>query len=66
LLLPPLAALGPALGAARLARQAVGGALTGGGDRRAMTMLEPDATSRGGLQERRAIYRRHYAKMPSS
>ena len=66
LLLPPLAPLGPALGAARLARQASGGTLTGEGDRRAMTMLEPDAASRGGLQERRAIYRRHYAKMPSS
>ena len=50
--------------AARLARQAGGGMLTGETDRGAV--LEPDAASRAGLQERRAIYRRHYAKMPSS
>ena len=66
LLLPPLAPLGPALGAARLARQASGGALTGEGDRRAMTMLEPDVGWRSGLQQRRAIYQRHYAKMAGS
>ena len=66
LLLPPLAPLGPALGAARLARQVSGGTLIGESDRRDMTMLEPDAASHGGLQERRAIYRRHYAKMLSS
>jgi xylulokinase len=64
LLLPPLAPLGPALGAARLARQASGGTLTGEGDRRAVTMLEPDAGWRPRLVERQAIYRRHYAKVP--
>jgi xylulokinase len=61
LLLPQLAMLGPALGAARLARQAVGGALIGEIDRGATVTLEPDAASRAGLQQRRAIYRRHYA-----
>jgi xylulokinase len=66
LLLPPLAPLGPALGAARLARQASGGTLIGEGDRRAMTVLEPEAGWRAGLVERRAIYRQHYAKMPGS
>jgi xylulokinase len=64
--LPALAALGPALGAARLARQAGGGILTGEGDRHAMTMLEPDAGWRPGLQQRRAVYRRHYAKLAGS
>lgn len=66
LLLPPLAPLGPALGAARLARQAIGGALTREGDRSATATLEPDQSSAAGLQERRAIYRKHYAKMPGS
>src|SRR5213078_195017 len=61
LLLPPLAPLGPALGAARLARQANGGVLTGKAGRNATTTLEPDAASRAGLQQRRGIYRRHYA-----
>jgi xylulokinase len=64
--LPPLAPLGPALGAARLARQASGGALTGEAERNATITLEPDAPSRAGLQERRAIYRQHYAKMRGS
>jgi xylulokinase len=64
--LPPLAPLGPALGAARLARQASGGALTGEAGRSATITLEPDTASRAGLQERRALYRQHYAKMPGS
>ncbi|MGO4511206.1 xylulokinase [Bradyrhizobium sp. MOS001] len=64
LLLPPLALLGPALGAARLARQASGGGLSHEGDRHGMTMLEPRAGWRPGLEERRAIYRQHYAKLP--
>ncbi|MBR0916300.1 xylulokinase [Bradyrhizobium japonicum] len=62
LLLPPLALLGPALGAARLARQASGGGLSAEGDRRGMTVLEPNVGWRSGLEERRAIYRQHYAK----
>jgi len=61
LLLPALAPLGPALGAARLARQAIAGTLSGEGDHRAMTRLEPNAGWRAGLEERRAIYRQHYA-----
>jgi len=64
LLLPPLALLGPALGAARLARQASGGGLSHEGDRHGMTMLEPRAGWRPGLEERRAIYQQHYAKSP--
>jgi xylulokinase len=61
LLLPPLAPLGPALGAARLARQAIGGSLVGRNDRNGLVLLEPDSASRDALLARRAIYRRHYA-----
>lgn len=63
LLLPPLALLGPALGAARLARQASEGRMDGEGDRHGMIMLEPRADWRPELDERRAIYRQHYAKL---
>ncbi len=65
LLLPPLALLGPALGAARLARQASGGGLSDESDRSGMIVLEPRAAMRAGLAERRAIYRQHYAKLSS-
>jgi len=65
LLLPPLAPLGPALGAARLARQASGGGLSAEGDHRGMTMLEPNAGWRAELEERRATYQQHYAKSAS-
>jgi xylulokinase len=65
LLLPSLAALGPALGAARLARQAISGALTGVLDRSVAAVIEPDAALGAELQERRAIYRRHYAQRAS-
>jgi len=64
--LPPLAPLGPALGAARLARHAIGGALVGEDNRKATIVLEPDVALRSGLQERRAAYRRHHANLPSS
>ncbi|KRR21540.1 hypothetical protein CQ14_07925 [Bradyrhizobium lablabi] len=66
LLLPPLAPLGPALGAALLARQASGGALIGEAASNATITLEPDTASCAGLQARREIFRQHYAKMPGS
>ena len=62
LLLPPLALLGPALGAARLARRASGGGLSDESDRRDMTVLEPNDRWRSGLVERRALFRRHHTK----
>jgi xylulokinase len=57
--IPPLAALGPAVGAARLARKAKGGCLVAvaadGGAR-----IVPRADLAEGLRQRRARYREHY------
>jgi len=61
LTIPAQAALGPALGAARLARQAVGGALipetTGRG-----AVVTPDADAQETLARRRAAFRAHPAR----
>jgi xylulokinase len=62
LAIPARAALGPALGAARLARKAVGAPLmpaeTIVGD-----VVTPDAAAQQSLARRREIYRTHYAEM---
>jgi xylulokinase len=60
LLLPAHAALGPALGAARLARRAVGGAIGPSLQSSRADVIAPDADLRDGLHDRRRIYRRHY------
>lgn len=67
LAIPTQAALGPALGAARLARKAVGGALLPIEDACAEEMVAPDRTMQAALTERRAIYRSHYgARQPTA
>lgn len=59
LLLPPSAALGPALGAARLARQSVGGNLCDDASGTAATVIEPRPHWRAELTTRRERYARH-------
>ena len=62
LAIPAQAALGPALGAARLARQAIGGVLTPS-ETAVSDVVTPDAAAQESLERRRAIYRAHYAGM---
>ena len=59
LAIPAQAALGPALGAARLARQAVGGALMPG-ETPISEVVTPDPAAQESLARRRTIYRAHY------
>jgi xylulokinase len=59
LAIPAQAALGPALGAARLARQAVGGALMPG-ETPISEVVTPDAAAQESLARRRTVYRAHY------
>jgi xylulokinase len=59
--IPAQAALGPALGAARLARQAVGGALVAGEAEE--VVVEPRAGLRDACAAQRDVYRRHYAML---
>ena len=59
LAIPVQAALGPALGAARLARQAIGGTLVPS-ETPVSELVMPDAAAQEGLARRRVIYRAHY------
>jgi len=61
LAIPAQAALGPALGAARLARKTVGGALMPVASA-AEDAVVPDPAARAPLARRREIYRSHYAR----
>jgi xylulokinase len=60
--IPAQATLGPALGAARLARQAVGGSLMPA-EAAVSQVVTPDAAAQENLARRRAIYRAHGAAM---
>jgi xylulokinase len=64
--IPAQAALGPALGAARLARQAIGGELIATTSGKNETRVEPDPAASRAYSRRREVYRRHYSMAKDS